>query len=846
MKTPNFVLAFSALVLSASVTAQTAKEETSFNHIRSSHSFTNGLTAGFPSRYGREAVYSDELAHLYFTKQLAVPKAGATAGATDNGQPILWEVLDIDSTGRLRPKMVRALGGAPAGPGVRAGATRGGLSWGNRIIYLTYQSSKAQSAILSVKGNSSVLINGEMHTGDPYSMGFLYIPIQLKKGNNEFFLRGATAVASLLFPSKPVQLQGDDMTLPHIVPGVQTGFQDGAVVVINTENKPLRGLSIQAILGGNSQETIIPEIPAMSTRKVAFRVDGSSITEKGSYSGTLNLLQGRTILDQRSFSMDAVGQGEAYSSTFTSAIDGSLQYYSVRPQKEGSAQPGMNALFLSVHGAGVEAISQARAYQSKDWGTLVAATNRRPRGFNWEDWGRLDALEVLDIATERFQPDPTKVYLTGHSMGGHGTWFLGATYPDKWAAIAPCAGYPTLKGYGSADGLIPDSSGSAFEQLLLRSGNQSDVIKLATNYKHHGVYIFHGDDDRTVSVRYARQMREILGGFHPDFSHYEYPGGSHWFGDHSVDWKPLFDFFKWHQRLPDSSVTTIDFTTANPGISASSRWAKIWQQTEILEYSRLQLSRNRAKGTISGSTQNVRKLEFDLTDFANGSSVQIILDSTTAINHTVSGTDNKLILERNTNGWSKSTAPAATQKTPARYGTLKDAFNHNMVFVVGTTGSKEETAWNWNKARYDAETWYYRGNGAVDIITDKDYSLDKYKDRGVILIGNKTTNAAWTILLDDCPIQVERNLIVAGAQRWEGDDLATYFVWPLKNSDRASVAVLTGTGIKGNQAAYANQYFAGASGFPDYMIFSFDMLKEGAKALKLTGFFDNDWKLVNP
>ena len=42
-----------------------------------------------------------------------------------------------------------------------------------------------------------------------------------------------------------------------------------------------------------------------------------------------------------------------------------------------------------------------------------------------------------------------------------------------------------------------------------------------------------------------------------------------------------------------------------------------------------------------------------------------------------------------------------------------------MVFVYGTSGTKEENDWSYNKARYDAETWYYRGNGAVDMIADK-------------------------------------------------------------------------------------------------------------------------------
>lgn len=842
MKISIIGLVAGIFAFSGAAFAQDAPAPPAFNHIKSSHAFTSGLIAPFPSRYGREAVYSDELLHQVFSYKLASPKEGVQAGTNEEGQPIVWESMMLDSTGRLRPKMGRSAGGAPAGPGVRAGALRGGLSWGARIIYLTYQSPRAQNALLSIKGNSSVLVNGVMHTGDPYNMGFLYIPVALKKGRNEFFLRGSSADASLLFPGKPVLIQGDDMTLPHVVPGWQTGMQQGAVVIVNSGNQTLKGWRLQAMVGGTSQETIIPDIPALSSRKVAFNFDGSTITEKGSYNGTLNLLNGNTLVDQRNFSLEAMGAGDAYSTTFTSNIDGSLQYYSVRPQSTGNLVPG-SALFLSVHGAGVEAISQARAYKSKDWGTLVAATNRRPRGFNWEDWGRLDALEVLQHARDRFQPDPLKVYLTGHSMGGHGTWFLGVTYPDKWAAIAPCAGYPTMKGYGSADGLIPDSSGNPMEQLLLRSGNQSDVPKLATNYKHHGVYIFHGDDDRTVSVRYARQMRELLGTFHPDFSHYEYPGGSHWFGDHSVDWKPLFDFFQWHKRLPDSSVQVLDFSTANPGISASSRWATIIQQIETLEYSRFQLRRDLQKGTITGSTDNISVLELNLSDFSPGSTVQVVLDSTTAVRHTVSNAAS-VVLKKNGSQWVVSEKPGVEQKGPHRYGTLKEAFNNRMVMVVGTTGTAEETAWNWNKARYDAETWYYRGNGAVDIITDKEYSLAKYTDRGVILLGNKTTNSAYTDLLADCPIQVERNKVTVGSKTYEGDDLAAYYVWPLKNSASASVAVLTGTGAKGNQAAYANQYFAGASGFPDYMVFSFDMLKNGAKALKETGFFDVQWKLT--
>ena len=111
------------------------------------------------------------------------------------------------------------------------------------------------------------------------------------------------------------------------------------------------------------------------------------------------------------------------------------------------------------------------------------------------------------------------------------------------------------------------------------------------------------------------------------------------------------------------------------------------------------------------------------------------------------------------------------------------------------------------------------------------------------MFGNKTTNAAWKVLLPDCPIQVERNKITVANKTWQGDDLSAYFVWPLHNSTIASVAVICGTGVKGMQAANANQYFAGASGFPDFMIFRLNMLLSGTSEIKMAGFFDNDWKL---
>jgi hypothetical protein len=291
-------------------------------------------------------------------------------------------------------------------------------------------------------------------------------------------------------------------------------------------------------------------------------------------------------------------------------------------------------------------------------------------------------------------------------------------------------------------------------------------------------------------------------------------------------------------------VNTIDFLTASPGISSSYYWAAIQQQQQPLQYSRIKLNRNRAAGSIEGTTENVRLLKFDLKDFAPGTPLKIALDGAEPVQYTTTGHADSLYLLKDNGKWTVGTKPDPFQKGPHRYGTLKDAFNHNMVFVYGTAGNKEENEWALAKARYDAETWYYRGNGAVDIIADKDFSLAKYKDRGVILFGNKNTNKAWSSLLSDCPIQVERNKITAGEKVWQGDDLSAYFVWPIRSSAVASIGVISGSGLKGMNAANANQYFAGASGFPDFMIYSLDMLQSGPGAVKMAGFYNHNWQLV--
>lgn len=778
--------------------------------------FTSGLASGKTHQYGREAMYSDALAYSLY-KGESKPQEGlpVSSGANTN-----WTTIKADSAHNFRSQALA-----------------------NGYLYLQYNAAKAGTAVFIGTGHSMVFINGAPHAGDMYRYGWMYIPVQLKKGINEFYIRAAGAgrfasvKAMLDFSFKPLQLSTKDATLPFFIEGENVSKKWAGLVVVNSSKNNTAGMRITAAVEDQKIETNITSIAPQIARKVAVEIPVPKNTTKGSYRVSLTLMANNQIIDTTSVLVTAVKSNEHASHTFISTIDGSVQYYAVAPQaNENKNNP---SLFLSVHGAEVEAISQARAYKPKTEGPIVAPTNRRPRGFNWEDWGRLDALEVFEIAKKTYQPNPQNIYLTGHSMGGHGTWYLGATYPGKWAAIAPSAGYPTLAAYGSHDGLVPNDTSTAVKKILTRASTPSNVLGMVNNYKANGVYIFHGDADETVSVNYARQMKKVLAEFHPDFSYYEYPGGSHWFSDESVDWAPIFDYFKRHTIPVSSKVNVIDYTLPSTAITNTYHWLQVLQQTKSFDYSRVQLTRNMKTKNITGTTTNINAVAIDTKDFAIGDTVTVVLDGS-QLTHIVNGT--VLVLEKNTT-WNKGTSPSLTNKGIQRNGGLKEAFNHNMVFVYATHGTEAENNWALQKAKYDAETWYYRGNGSVSLIADKDFTTAAYQNQGVILYGNETTNTAAAALLNNCPIKVTAGKIVMGNTVFEGQDLGAYFMYPAQNNGITSVALIGGTGVQGMQAADANQYFSGGSGFPDFMVFSLDMLIKGEDGIKAVGYFNNDWSL---
>lgn len=135
------------------------------------------------------------------------------------------------------------------------------------------------------------------------------------------------------------------------------------------------------------------------------------------------------------------------------------------------------------------------------------------------------AMAILEKVETDYKVDDKRIYLTGLSMGGNGTWELALANPKKWAAIAPLCGYYAEKGSDKFD--------------------KSQLSKL----KDVPCWCFHGDKDTAVPVSESRKMMAAYwaAGGHPNYT--EFPGVPHNCWDMTYKNR---EFYRWllSYRLP--------------------------------------------------------------------------------------------------------------------------------------------------------------------------------------------------------------------------------------------------------------------------------------------------------
>lgn len=789
--------------------------------------FREGLVIRSVTRSGRNPFHIDPVEAMIVNGRWQRPVAGDAITAPD-GTNRIWQPAFAAANGTFTNST--------------AAISTNRMRTGGNYLYVPFIASANEIKLLEAAGQDAIYVNGEPRVGDPYGDGILQLPVQLHAGTNDFlfpFSRGKVR-ARLTAPKSPVQFNMRDMTVPDVIRGERTATW-GAVVVVNCTTQTLQALTLRATCAtGNSVKTALPAIPPLTSRKVPFRIQPHEMANTNTVPLRLELALNGQKLDVQTTSLRLRNPHEHYKQTFCSDIDGSVQYFGVAPAVPLSKDHPPQALFLATHGAAVQAMGMAGSYAPKTWGTVVAPTNRRPYGFDWEDWGRHDAMEVLAIAMAKFKTDPHQTYLTGHSMGGHGAWQLGVTFPDRFAAIAPSAGWISFWSYAGSE---RRTNSDAVQTLLQRAATPGDTLALSSNYLHQGIYILHGDADDNVPVTEARTMREHLSSFHRDFMYHEQPGAGHWWGRPCVDWPPIFDLFSRHKIPNDESVADISFSTANPGISSKSHWVSIEAQEHALAKSVVEIRCDADRRQISGRTENVARLGLKIAQVKPGGGITVELDGQKFENLSRAQDGEQLWFTRADGRWTRSGPAALSLKGPHRYGPFKEAFGNHMMFVYATSGTPEENAWAYAKARFDAETWWYRGNGSVDVVPDTAFRATKDRDRGVVLYGNADNNAAWQALLADSPVQVHRGSIRIGQREKSAADLACLFCRPRPGSDLASVAVISGTGITGLRLTDRVPYFMAGIAYPDCTVFDTATLTKGSDGVKVAGYFGNDWSV---
>ncbi len=260
----------------------------------------------------------------------------------------------------------------------------------------------------------------------------------------------------------------------------------------------------------------------------------------------------------------------------------------------------------------------------------------------------------------------------------------------------------------------------------------------------------------------------------------------------------------------------------------------VTQQIRALAPSRVRLSRPE-KGVPEIVTENVRALAF-LRVPAAGEPASVRIDGQD-LPHSLPET---MWYTRAPDGRWKGSRETPAGKNPGVYGPFKDAFfGRRVTFVFGTGGTEEEDAWAFAKARYDAEQFAYRGNGAVRVIPDTE--RDPGEEGNVVLYGNRDTNRAWAVLQPSCPIDVRRGSVRVGERRVEGEDLVCLFCCPTTTGNGA--AVVAPTGAAGARLAETVPYFTSGIAYPDWCVLRADLPEVGIAGVRAAGFFDAEWSL---
>jgi predicted esterase len=284
-----------------------------------------------------------------------------------------------------------------------------------------------------------------------------------------------------------------------------------------------RALKIEAMLKAKREGELLALIPSVLYRISLFDLAGAGEINFDRIDFASQLKEAHWMLNSLDAGKDPFEELRGdFKKAYLSKVDNTLQPYRVYVP---SSYDGSKAypLVIALHGMGGDENSYFEAYnkgafkrEAEDHGYIVACPKgRKPTSMYVGDAER-DVMDVIEEMKRAYRIDADRIYLTGHSMGGFGTWSIAMNHPDVFAALAPVAGGAT---------------------------NPANMAKIA----HIPQLVIHGDKDPTVPVDRSRVMVAMGKKLGVELKFIEVPGGDHG-GVVAPTFKDVFGWFDAHKR----------------------------------------------------------------------------------------------------------------------------------------------------------------------------------------------------------------------------------------------------------------------------------------------------------
>ncbi len=649
-----------------------------------------------------------------------------------------------------------------------------------------------------------VWIDNHRQPGDIYGNGLL-VPFFVAAGDHLVVVRGPGGQSlgvGLQTSTHEVKFNANDRTAPDFRVGDGGQRWLGVPLLVFGPNA---AMEVTARVQENeffaATATAYPALAAGAVSQVGFDLKPKQAAKAAGQTWTAHLVVDSPAWKasyEATIDLPTVATDANYRQTFLSPDDGSVQFYGVRPPLHFDASKSY-ALVESLHGAGVDAYGQVGAYSSRDWNWLIAATNRRPFGFDWEEWGAINAIASLDDATARFSPDPTRIYLAGHSMGGHGTWQVGVHFATRFAVLGPSAGWNDFYTYPTptAEPKFPFS----------RARAHSRTPDFMGNLANRAVYVIHGTADNTVPWAQGQTMLGLAAAVTSDVDHHWEQGADHWWdGDEApgadcVDWLDLFNLM--NARRLDPTELQFHFTSPGPWYSPRYSYATIISNSSPLAH--CELTSSYSGGALTLTTTNVRSLQIDGKSLLSKGISNIVVDG---IAHPL--TADPLWIG------------PQTGKTQGQTGPFNQVMHQPFLYVYpdGDEGYAAYAAWL-------VSTWSLIGNGHAGALPRSALTLELGKKFNIIYIGLQRSDP---VLPADLPWQWDADGVHGGGKDFPPSLLLTVFV-----ADGHLNALIVAPDDQRQLLSLAMP-FSSRAGLPDYLVY-------GEGKTQAAGFYNGDWQL---